>query len=161
MSVLAVRFMVIVITTDAVGNYTKGFTQQCFTVFSGPVARVFLECSKAYFSQYTVYVYKLLHLATSLNFSVIMAVKYGTMGEFSFDQYKVFYTKCLIQYFITKSIVEEGEEHKAILLSSCGAPACQLIQNLVAPGKPTDKTISETVTPVRYHHQLTPSTIIQ
>ena len=83
------------------------------------------------------------------------------MGEFSSDQYRVFYTKCLIQYFITKSIVEEGEEHKAILLSSCGAPAYQLIQNLVAPGKPTDKTISETVTPVRYHHQLTPSTIIQ
>ena len=90
-----------------------------------------------------------------------MAVKHGTVGEFNFDQDRVFYTKRLIQYFITKSIVEEGEEHRAILLSSCGAPAYQLIQNLVAPGKPTDKTISETVTPVCYHHQLSPYTIIQ
>ena len=71
------------------------------------------------------------------------------------------YTERLVQYFVANSISEEGNTRRAILLSSCGAPTYQLIRNLVAPGKPTDKSFSEIVVLVRDHHQPRPSTIVQ
>ena len=37
------------------------------------------------------------------------------------------------------------------ILSVCGGPVYQLIRNLVAPGKPSDKSFSELVTLVRTH----------
>ena len=91
-----------------------------------------------------------------------MAVKHGAVGEFNSDQEDwVSYTERLTQYFIANGIAEEGDKCRAILLSSCGAPTYQLIRNLVAPGKPTDKTFSEIVALVRDHHQPHPSTIVQ
>ena len=92
----------------------------------------------------------------------IMAVKHGTVGEFNSDQEDwVSYTERLVQYFVANSISEEGNTRRAILLSSCGAPTYQLIRNLVAPGKPTDKSFTEIVALVRDHHQPRPSTIVQ
>jgi len=91
-----------------------------------------------------------------------MAAKHGTVGEFHTDHEDwVSYTERLEQYFIANSISTEGDKRRAILLSSCGAPTYQLIRNLVAPGKPTDKTFAEIVTLVRDHHQPRPSTIVQ
>ena len=91
-----------------------------------------------------------------------MAVKHGTMGEFNSDQEDwVSYTERLVQYFVANSISEEGNTRRAILLSSCGAPTYQLIRNLVAPGKLTDKSFTEIVALVRDHHQPRPSTIVQ
>ena len=39
------------------------------------------------------------------------------------------------------------------MLSSCGAPTYQLSRNLVAPGKPTDKTFDELIALVQDHHR--------
>ena len=62
---------------------------------------------------------------------------------------------------MANEISDEGNTRRAILLSSCGAPTYQLIQNLVAPGKPTDKSFSEIVALVQDHHQPLPSMIVQ
>ena len=56
---------------------------------------------------------------------------------------------------------EEGDKRRAILLSFCGAATYQLIRNLVAPNKPTEKTFSDLVTLVKDHYQPRPSTIVQ
>ena len=90
-----------------------------------------------------------------------MSVKHGTVGEFNSDQENwVSYTEHLTQYFIANGIAELGNKCRAILLSSCGAPTYQLNRNLVAPGKPTDKTFSEIVVLVHDHHQPRSSTIV-
>ena len=91
-----------------------------------------------------------------------MAVNHGMVDEFNSDHEDwISYTERLTQYFIANGITEEGDKCRTILLSSCGAPTYQLICNLVAPSKPTDKTFSEIVTLVRDHHHPRPSTIVQ
>ena len=91
-----------------------------------------------------------------------MAVNHGIIVEFNLDHEDwISYTESLTQYFMANGIDAEGDKYRAILLSSCGAPTYQLIQNLVAPGKPTDKTFSQIVTLVRDHHQPRPSIIVQ
>ena len=87
---------------------------------------------------------------------------YGSIGEFNPEREDwISYTERVIQYFIANGIKEEGDTRRAILLSSCGAQTYQLIRNLVAPGKPTDKTFTEIVALVKDHHQPRPSTIVQ
>ena len=71
------------------------------------------------------------------------------------------YTERLVQYFVANSISKEGNTRRAILLSSCGAPTYQLIRNLVAPNKLTDKSFTEIVALVHNHHQPCPSIIVQ
>ena len=71
------------------------------------------------------------------------------------------YTERLVQYFVANGISEEGDKRRAILLSSCGPTTYQLLRNLVAPGKPTDKSFTQIVELVRDHHQPRPSTIVQ
>ena len=91
-----------------------------------------------------------------------MAVKHGAVGEFNSDQEDwVSYTERLVQYFVANDISEEGDKRRAILLSSCGPTTYQLLRNLVAPGKPTDKSFTQIVELVRDHHQPRPSTIVQ
>ena len=70
------------------------------------------------------------------------------------------YTERLQQYFAAND-VRTAEKQRAILLSGCGAATYQLIWNLVAPEKPTDKTFQQLVTLVQEHHQLPPSVIVQ
>ena len=87
---------------------------------------------------------------------------HGSVGEFNPDREDwISYTERLTQYFVANGISEEGEKRKAILLSSCGAATYQLIRNLVAPKKPTEKIFDEIVTLVKDHHQPRPSTIVQ
>ena len=87
---------------------------------------------------------------------------HGTVGEFNSTREDwVSCTERLIQYFVANSIAEEGDKRKAILLSSCSAATYQLICNLVAPDKPTDKNYAEIVAVVKAHHQPRPSTIVQ
>ena len=87
---------------------------------------------------------------------------YGSIGEFNPEREDwISYTERVIQYFIANGIREEGDTRRAILLSSCGAQTYQLIRNLVAPEKPTDKTFTEIVALVKDHHQPRPSTIVQ
>ena len=64
--------------------------------------------------------------------------------------------------FIANNIAEEGDKRRAIYYSVSVVllHTIQLIRNLVAPGKPTDKTYSEIVMLVCDHHQSHPSTIV-
>ena len=67
---------------------------------------------------------------------------HGSVGEFNPDREDwISYTERLTQYFVANGISEEGVKRKAILLSSCGAATYQLIRNLVAPKKPTEKKV--------------------
>ena len=91
--------------------------------------------------------------------TLIMAT-HGTVGEFNSTREDwVSYIERLEQYFVANGISEEGNKQRAILLSCCGA--AQLIRNLVAPNKPTDKAYAEIVDVVKAHHQPRPSTIVQ
>ena len=87
---------------------------------------------------------------------------HGNIGEFNPAQEDwELYTERLIQYFVANGISEEGDKWRAILLNSCGAAMYQLIRNLMAPDKPTDKDFAAIVTLVKAHHQPRPSTITQ
>ena len=87
--------------------------------------------------------------------------KHSGIGEFNADREDwISYSEQMIQYFVANAVAEEGNTRRAILLSSCGAPTYQLIRNLVAPGKPTDKTFNELVALVQDHHQPRPSTAL-
>ena len=66
----------------------------------------------------------------------------------------------LQQYFAVNDVDNAGKQRK-ILLSGCGAPTYQLIRNLLAPVKPTDKSFYELVKLVKDHHQPPPSEIVQ
>ena len=87
---------------------------------------------------------------------------YGSIGEFNSTQEDwLLYTECLVQYFLANGISEDGNKRRAILLSSCGTATYQLIHNIVAPDKPTNKTFAELMALVKAHHQPRPSTIMQ
>ena len=69
-------------------------------------------------------------------------------------------SKRLLEY-VTANKVEGAEKRRAILLSVVGASMHQLIMNLVAPKKLTEKTFGELVTLVQEHYQPSPSVIVQ
>ena len=70
------------------------------------------------------------------------------------------YTERLQQYFTANEVTDAGKQ-RAILLSVCGAPIYQLIRNLVAPQKPTEKSFAEIVKLMSDHYQPKPSPIVQ
>ena len=70
------------------------------------------------------------------------------------------YTERLQQYFTANDVTDAGKQ-RAILLSVCGAPAYQLIRNLVAPQKPIEKSFAEIVKLMSDHYQPKPSPIVQ
>ena len=57
--------------------------------------------------------------------------------------------------------IATDDKKKAILLSTCGAETYQLIRSLVAPQKPTEKSLSDIIQLVRDHHTPPPSAIVQ
>ena len=72
--------------------------------------------------------------------------KHSGIGEFNADREDwISYSERLIQYFVANVVATEGNTRRAILISSCGVPTYQLTRNLVAPGKPTDKTFDELI----------------
>ena len=85
---------------------------------------------------------------------------HGSIGEFNSTREDwLSYTE---QYIVVNGISKEDDKkRRAILLSSCGANTYQLIHNLVATNKRTDKTFAELVALVKAHHQPFPSTIVQ
>lgn len=90
-------------------------------------------------------------------------VRHGTIGDFQPGVKDwVLYTERLEQYFTANGIATDAaEQRRAILLSVCGPATYQLIRNLVAPAKPTDKTFAQLVALVKEHQQPTPSFIVQ
>ena len=90
-----------------------------------------------------------------------MAVAHGSVGEFdSSKETWPSYTERLEQYFIANDLTDEGKK-KAVFLSNCGATTYQLIRDLVAPGKPTDKSLSDLFALVLNHHSPPPSVTVQ
>ena len=70
------------------------------------------------------------------------------------------YSERLIEYF-TANDVNEAAKKRAILLSVVGASTYQLIRNLVAPQKPTEKAFNDLVKLVQEHYQPNRSVIVQ
>ena len=90
-----------------------------------------------------------------------MASLLGIVGAFQEGQEDwTCYCERLEQFFQANGINDEGKR-RAVFLSICGGPVYQLIRNLVAPGKPSDKSFSELVTLVRTHFCPSPSVTVQ
>ena len=86
---------------------------------------------------------------------------HGSIGEFDRTQEDwVSYCERLEQYFVAND-VKNADKQRAILLSVCGASTYQLIRNLVAPNKPTEKTFAEIVKLVKDHHTPPPPAAMQ
>ena len=86
---------------------------------------------------------------------------HGTIGEYDPQREDwTSYSERLLEYF-TANDVDGADKKRAILLSVVGAQTYQLIRNLVAPGKPTEKSFGELVKLVKGHYQPTPSVIVQ
>ena len=86
---------------------------------------------------------------------------HGNVGEFKHGAEDwTAYCERLEQYFTANDVDDAGKK-RAILLSGCGAATYQLVRNLVAPDKPTDKSFQEIVKLVKEHHTPPPSVIVQ
>ena len=67
---------------------------------------------------------------------------HGNIGEFNrAKEDQVSYCERMQQYFMANDTAIDDKK-KAILLNTCGAETYQLIQSLVAPQKPTEKSLS-------------------
>ena len=87
--------------------------------------------------------------------------KHGSIGEFDSDRetWKS-YTERLTQYFNAND-VESADKKRAILLSVCGPTTYQLIRNILAPVKPTERTFAQLVELVEHHRNPKPSVIVK
>ena len=90
-----------------------------------------------------------------------MVAKHGTIGEFDSNcEDWTSYTERLTQYFVAND-VDNAAKKRAILLSICGASTYQLIRNLVAPAKPSEKTFDALVKLVKDHLHPPPAVAFQ
>ena len=90
-----------------------------------------------------------------------MATLHGTISGFdNSDEDWRSYTERLEHYFVANEI-DSAEKRKAILLSCCGPQTYQLVKNLLALEKPSDKTYTEIVGLVGGHLNPKPSIIVQ
>ena len=86
---------------------------------------------------------------------------YGSIGEFDRGQEDwTSYCERLEQYFVANNVTDATRQ-RAIFFSVCGASMYQLIRNLVAPERPTDRSLAEIMSLVRDHHTPPPSVIVQ
>ena len=85
---------------------------------------------------------------------------HGSIGEFDGDRetWKS-YTERLTQYF-TANDVKSADKQRAIFLSVCGPTTYQLIRNILAPVKPTDRSLAQLVELVEKHRNPKPSVIV-
>ena len=90
-----------------------------------------------------------------------MAGLLGAVGPFERDTDDwTAYCERLQQFFVANEIKEDGKK-RAVLLSVCGTASYQLIRSLVAPSKPTDKSVDEIMKLVKDHLTPQPSSIVQ
>ena len=64
------------------------------------------------------------------------------------------------QYFQANDVQDAGKQ-RAILLTCCGASTYRLIENVLAPHRPTEVPFDEIVTQMRTHFHPTPSETVQ
>ena len=90
-----------------------------------------------------------------------MAAIHGTVGAFNNDvEDWTSYSERLEAYFTANDVVDDTKK-RSILVSSCGPQTYQLLKNLLAPKKPTEKTFQEIVAVLKDHWQPKPSEIVQ
>ena len=70
------------------------------------------------------------------------------------------YAERLSYYFIANDITTDAKK-QAVLLSASGSDTFELIQNLLAPVDPKDKSYDELVTLLENHYKPKPSEIVQ
>ena len=86
---------------------------------------------------------------------------HGNIGEYDPQREDwTSYSERLTEYF-TANNVDDAAKKRAILLSVVGASTYQLIRNLVAPRKPTEKAFNDLVKLVQEHYQPNRSIIVQ
>ena len=83
----------------------------------------------------------------------------GEVEDFQENDNWIEYAERLEHCFTANEITDNGKK-RAVLLSSCGAKTYKLTRNLVAPGKPTDKSFAELVNIVKNHLNSRPSSIV-
>ena len=91
-----------------------------------------------------------------------MAVVYGNIGEFSLDdgvEKWQLYTERLQFYFEANGITDDSQK-RAILLASVGCKTYQLIKDVLAPSKPSDKGLKEIVAAIQERLNPKPSPIV-
>ena len=90
-----------------------------------------------------------------------MASKHGSISEFEAGREDwISYTERLQQYFVAND-VEAANKQRSILLSVCGAQTYQLLKNLLAPEKPSDKSFVVLVQLMKDHLQPKPSIVVE
>jgi hypothetical protein len=90
-----------------------------------------------------------------------MATRHGSIGPFNPDEEEwTSYTERMEQYFVANEVTDPSKQ-RGILLSVCGASTYQLVRNLVAPNKPSDRSFAEIVKLVKDHHHPPPSVIVE
>ena len=91
-----------------------------------------------------------------------MSAKMAAASFGEFDNSKedwLSYTEQMQQYFVANAVSEERQ--RATLLSTCGHATYYLIEDLVAPEKPTARTFEELLRLMNAHKNPQPLTIVQ
>ena len=89
-----------------------------------------------------------------------MAAHHGSVGEFDAGKETwTSYCERLQLYFLANDVAT-AEKQRAIFLTVCGATTYQLIRNLVAPEKPTERSLDELIQLVEDHHAPKPSVTV-
>ena len=89
-----------------------------------------------------------------------MAAHHGSVGEFDASRESwTSYCERLELYFVANEVLDAAKQ-RAIFLTVCGPTTYQLVRNLVAPAKPTDKSLAALVKLVEDHHSPQPSVTV-
>lgn len=89
-----------------------------------------------------------------------MATPVGNVGPYDSDSEDwTCYCERLEQFFVANDINDE-DKRRAVLLSVCGSSVYQLVRNLLAPVKPSQKSFTELVQLVRNHFCPSPSVTV-
>ena len=91
-----------------------------------------------------------------------MATSYGKLDEFDPASGKdwIQYIKQM-EYFFLANGITSIDKKRALLISAMGAKAYKLLQNLITPSSPSDKSFKELVDVMMKHFCLPPSEIVQ
>ena len=95
-------------------------------------------------------------VATRMSLCISILQEYAVGGDWE-D-----YTDRLKQYFMANKMDtdEDAERRRTVLLTLCGAPTYNLIKDLLAPAKPSDKSYEELVNLVKRHYHPKPGKIV-
>ena len=91
-----------------------------------------------------------------------MATSYGKLEEFdpAVGEDWIQYIKRMEYYFLANGNTST-EQQRAVLISAMGAKAYKILQNLITPATPSDKSFNELVDVMKKHFCPPPSEIVQ